>query len=76
MHQGVFFEIVEFIEQVLDKYPDKIQLHFALGLINEERLDPEIAKEEYTALISYEQQQPQLSLLFMEAKQRLHQLKA
>ncbi|MFA6217514.1 MAG: hypothetical protein WDL87_07705 [Candidatus Omnitrophota bacterium] len=44
-------EVLVFINKILDKYPEKIQLHLALGIINKERYDQKIAKQELRLFI-------------------------
>ena len=46
-NQAMVVEIIEFIQQVLDRYPEKFQFHYALGVLNEHRLDSARALEEY-----------------------------
>ena len=44
-------EVVIFIEKTLKKYPEKIQLHLALGIINKKRLNLNVAKKELKKFI-------------------------
>jgi hypothetical protein len=67
----LLFNITGFIIQALDKYPDKIQLHFALGLINAERQDSNIAKSELNKFINKSNGLPEYESLNEEASKRL-----
>lgn len=69
------FEIVEFIRQVVERHPEKIHLHYALGRMNEERLDPGIAETEFGRYIQESKSYPQHSRYFEEARQRLENLR-
>lgn len=51
-NKQLIVEIVEFIGQVIDKYPEKFQFHYALGLLNEQRLDRTVASKEYQTFIT------------------------
>lgn len=72
--RGATFEIVEFLRQVLEKHPEKGQFHYALGMINEEKLDPEIAREEYSAFITKCSNDTRLSAFVSQAQYRLDNL--
>jgi len=69
--QQAIFEIVEFLRQILERHSNKIQFHYALGMLNEERLDPAIARQEYELFLKGEQAHPELLPFFEEVKQRL-----
>jgi tetratricopeptide (TPR) repeat protein len=67
-------EILEFIQQAIAQYPDKFQLHFALALLNEERLDRSTAKQEYILFIERAKSDPYYSKFVGEAIRRLDRL--
>ena len=71
---ALIMEIVEFIQQTLEAYPDKFQLHFALGLLNQEILDRLRAEEEYRLFIKKAKGDPYYSKFVDEAKKRLEKL--
>jgi tetratricopeptide (TPR) repeat protein len=70
------FEIVEFLRQVLENHPEKIQFHYAMGMINEGKLDPTIAREDYTTFVEKAQNHPHLAMFCDQAKLRLKMLNA
>ncbi|MEX2492394.1 MAG: hypothetical protein WD425_11595, partial [Nitrospirales bacterium] len=67
--------IVDFISQVLVRYPEKFQLHFALGLLNEERLDAQVALEEYEKFLKNSASDFSYSNVVPEVEQRVKGLK-
>jgi tetratricopeptide (TPR) repeat protein len=67
-------EIVEFIGQALDKYPSKFQFHYALGLLNEQRLDRSVALGQYRAFIERARNDTYYSSFVKEVEQRIAKL--
>ena len=67
-------EILDFTQQAIVQYPDKFQLHFALALLNAERLDRLIAKKEYILFIENAKSDPHYSKFVEEALRRLDRL--
>lgn len=74
--RGATFEIVEFVGQVLEKHPEKAQFHYILAMINDEKLDPEIAQEEYSTFIEKASKDARLSGLISQAQYRLDYLRS
>ena len=67
-------EIVEFIGQVIERHPDKFQFHYALGILNEQRLDRSVASNEYQAFITSANGHTYYSSFIPEAQNRLARL--
>lgn len=73
-NKPLLVEIVEFIGQVLERHPKKFQFHYALGLLNEQRLDRSVASNEYQAFITSANGHTYYSRFIPEAKDRLARL--
>ena len=67
---------MEFVGQVLEKHPEKAQFHYILAMINDEKLDPEIAQEEYSTFIEKASKDARLSGLISQAQYRLDYLRS
>lgn len=68
------FEIQEYIRQVLENQPHKVQLRYAIAMIHDERLDAATAKEEYVLFLKESSSLPNLILLRELATNRLDAL--
>lgn len=66
--------IVEFIQQVLEKHQEKFQLHFALGLLNEERFDKQVAVDEYKSFLNKASSHSYYSRFVPEVEQKVARL--
>lgn len=52
IHPRSIIEVLIFIEKIIKRDPDKIQFHLALGIINKERCDIAVAKDELEQFVN------------------------
>lgn len=66
--------LVEFIRQTLERHPEKFQLHYALGILNEQRLDSSQALDAYRLFAEKARNDPYYSSFIQEAEKKIAKL--